>query len=146
MYRFYEIIALCIGFVGADALELQQKISLTKGEDKLAIIDCFFPSDCWSYIHWYQQKDGETFKRMLYSDISNGETKNDAGFESVKSEKKASNHFVLKITKLQKIHSAVYYCACWNSYSTVSTKTQTHHKNLRNPTPQKARLDNLAIA
>ncbi|CAM4591383.1 unnamed protein product [Leuciscus chuanchicus] len=31
--------------------ELKQKISLTKAEEKLAIIDCHFTSDCWSYIH-----------------------------------------------------------------------------------------------
>ncbi|KAL0200897.1 hypothetical protein M9458_004084, partial [Cirrhinus mrigala] len=60
-------------------VELQQKISLTKAEKKLAIIDCHFPSDCWDYIHWYQQKDGETLKRILFADIKDGSTKgNDA--------------------------------------------------------------------
>uniref|UniRef100_A0A672N2B4 Ig-like domain-containing protein n=1 Tax=Sinocyclocheilus grahami TaxID=75366 RepID=A0A672N2B4_SINGR len=101
------------------AVALQQKISLTKAEEKLAIIDCHLHISCWDYIHWYQQKDRETLKRILYADINDGSAKNDVGFESIKSEKKASNHFVLKITKLKKEHSAMYYCACWVSGSTV---------------------------
>ncbi|XP_051990904.1 uncharacterized protein LOC127649712 [Xyrauchen texanus] len=99
--------------------KLQQKISVTKSVEKLAIIDCHYLSDCWSYIHWYQQKEGETLKRILYSKLSDGTTHNDAGFESYKSEKKESNHFVLRITNLKKEHSAVYYCACWSSVNTV---------------------------
>ncbi|ROL44578.1 Immunoglobulin lambda-1 light chain [Anabarilius grahami] len=98
--------------------ELQQKISLTKAEDKLAIIDCQVHLNCWDYIHWYQQKEGEPLKRILYVKINDGSAKNDAGFESIKSEKKASNHFALKITKLKKEHSAMYYCACWKSSDT----------------------------
>lgn len=111
--------------------ELKQKLSLTKAEEKLAIIDCHFTSDCWYYIHWYQQKEGETFKRILYADINDGSAKNDAGFESIKSEKKTSNHFALKITKLKKEHSAMYYCACWSrsSGSTVHINTKVLHKN-----------------
>ncbi|KAG1969746.1 hypothetical protein F2P79_001642 [Pimephales promelas] len=94
--------------------DLQQKISLTKAEEKLAIIDCHYTSsDCRYYIHWYQQKEGEPLKRILYVDIDDGSAQNDAGFESIKSEKKTSNHFALKITKLKKEHSAMYYCACW---------------------------------
>uniref|UniRef100_A0A8C1W7W7 Ig-like domain-containing protein n=1 Tax=Cyprinus carpio TaxID=7962 RepID=A0A8C1W7W7_CYPCA len=81
---------------------------------------------CWNYIHWYQQKDGETLKRILYADINDGSTKgNDAGDE-FKSEKKGSNHFALKINKLKKEHLAMYYCACWdyNSSSTVNINTE----------------------
>lgn len=109
---------LSLFFAVDGAGELQQKISLTKAEDKLAIIDCHFPSDCWNYIHWYQQKEGKALKRILYADINDGSAKNDAGFESIKSEKKASNHFALKITKLKKEHSAMYYCACWRTSDT----------------------------
>ncbi len=110
------------------AVALKQKISLTKAVEKLAIIDCQLHGSCWDYIHWYQQKDGETLKRILYVDINDGSAKNDVGFESIKSEKKASNHFALKITKLKKEHSAMYYCACWDSGSTVSLKTEAPHK------------------
>lgn len=113
------------------AVELQQKISLTKAVEKLAIIDCQLQVSCWDYIHWYQQKDGENLKRILYTDINDGSTKNDVGFESIKSEKKASNHFALKITKLKKEHSAMYYCACWVSGSTVSLKTEAPHKKIQ---------------
>lgn len=113
------------------AVELQQKISLTKAVEKLAIIDCQLQVSCWNYIHWYQQKDGETLKRILYADINDGSTKgNDAGDE-FKSEKKGSNHFALKINKLKKEHSAMYYCACWVSGSTVSLKTEAPHKKIQ---------------
>uniref|UniRef100_A0A671LQ21 Ig-like domain-containing protein n=1 Tax=Sinocyclocheilus anshuiensis TaxID=1608454 RepID=A0A671LQ21_9TELE len=118
--RAFSDVLLCLLVDGA--VVLQQKISLTKAEEKLAIIDCHFSSDCRYYIHWYQQKDRETLKRILYADIDDGSTKvNDAGDESIKSEKKELNHFVLKITKLKKEHSAMYYCACW-VWSSVSTK------------------------
>jgi len=111
--------------------DLQQKISLTKAEEKLAIIDCHFTSDCRYYIHWYQQKEGEPLKRILYANINDGSSQNDAGFESIKSEKKTSNHFALKITKLKKEHSAMYYCACWiwSGSSTVHINTKVLHKN-----------------
>ncbi len=115
------------------AVELQQKISLTKAVEKLAIIDCQLHVSCWGYIHWYQQKGGETLKRILYADISDGSAKENAAGDEFKSEKKASNHLALKITKLKKEHSAMYYCACWVSGSTVSLNTEALHKNCRVP-------------
>uniref|UniRef100_A0A8C1WB11 Ig-like domain-containing protein n=1 Tax=Cyprinus carpio TaxID=7962 RepID=A0A8C1WB11_CYPCA len=124
-------------FILLISVELQQKISLTKAVEKLAIIDCQLQVSCWNYIHWYQQKDGETLKRILYADINDGSTKgNDAGDE-FKSEKKGSNHFALKINKLKKEHLAMYYCACWdyNSSSTVNINTEALYKNCRVKAP-----------
>lgn len=49
------------------------------------------------------EKEGETLKRILYADINDKSARNYVGFESRKSEKKTSNNFALKITKLKKI-------------------------------------------
>ncbi|KAL1280467.1 hypothetical protein QQF64_015067 [Cirrhinus molitorella] len=98
-------------------VKLQQKISSTKSVDKTVVIDCKFPSDCSGYIHWYQQKPGDTLRRILYTSITSATTSNDAGFESFKIDRKQSN-LALKIPELKKEHSAVYYCACWVSGST----------------------------
>uniref|UniRef100_A0A8C1W9J1 Ig-like domain-containing protein n=1 Tax=Cyprinus carpio TaxID=7962 RepID=A0A8C1W9J1_CYPCA len=71
LYFLLFILLICKG----KSVELQQKISLTKAVEKLAIIDCQLQVSCWNYIHWYQQKDGETLKRILYADINDGSTK-----------------------------------------------------------------------
>ncbi|XP_039533729.1 M1-specific T cell receptor beta chain-like isoform X11 [Pimephales promelas] len=95
-------------------VKLQQKISSTKSKDKTVVIDCHFPSNCNRYIHWYQLKEGQTLKRILYSSIADGSTYNDVGFESFKVDNKHEN-LALKIPELKKEHSAMYYCACWVS-------------------------------
>ncbi|XP_039533733.1 M1-specific T cell receptor beta chain-like isoform X15 [Pimephales promelas] len=97
-------------------VKLQQKISSTKSKDKTVVIDCHFPSNCNRYIHWYQLKEGQTLKRILYSSIADGSTYNDVGFESFKVDNKHEN-LALKIPELKKEHSAMYYCACWVSGS-----------------------------
>lgn len=109
-------------------MKLQQKISSTKSKDKTVVIDCNFPSDCSSYIHWYQLKEGQTLKRILYASIADGTLYSDAGFESFKVDKKQGN-LALKIPELKKEHSAMYYCACWVSGSTVVINTETLYKN-----------------
>ncbi|KAL7876313.1 hypothetical protein AOLI_G00112760 [Acnodon oligacanthus] len=111
------------------AVKLHQKFLMTKAATKTAIIECTFPSDCWSYIHWYQKKDNETLKRVQYVGISDGATENDPGFEFLKSEKKADDQFVLKIPNLNTEHSATYYCACWDWSDTVREQAEILHKN-----------------
>jgi len=109
-------------------VKLQQKISSTKSKDKTVVIDCRFPSNCIRYIHWYQLKEGQTLKRILYSSIADGSTYNDVGFESFKVDKKHEN-LALKIPELKKVHSAMYYCACWVSGSTAVINTENLYKN-----------------
>lgn len=124
---------ICVFLSVVGGVELRQKISLTKSVGKIAIIDCDFPEQCLSYIHWYQKKEAETFKRILTSKISDGSTQNESGDESFKSEKTKSNNFILKINHLTKQHSATYYCACWVSVSTVCIYTETLSKNSLSP-------------
>lgn len=96
-------------------VELHQKFLMTKPTTKLAKIECTFPSECRFYIHWYQKKNGEPFKRVQYVDIDDQSICNEPGFETLKSEKRG-NKFVLIIPNLKREHSATYYCACWVDY------------------------------
>lgn len=109
-------------------MKLQQKISSTKSVGKTVVLDCNFPSDCREYIHWYQLREGQPLRRILYSSITGGATNNDAGFESFKIDRKRSN-LALKIPELKEEHSAVYYCACWISGGTVVRNINTLYKN-----------------
>lgn len=103
-------------------------MAVVKSETKTVYIDCHFPSDCVSYIHWYQQKEKETLKRILYASINDGTTYNDANADSFKIDKKGSN-MALKIHSVKKEHSAKYYCACWISGGTVIRNIITLFKN-----------------
>ncbi|KAG9273975.1 hypothetical protein AMEX_G10768 [Astyanax mexicanus] len=123
------------------AVELQQKFLMTKPATKTAIIECTFSSDCWNYIHWYQKKDDETLKRVQYVRISNGESKNEAGFEYLKSEKKSEDQFVLKIPNLKAEHTATYYCACWDYSDTVRKHVEVWCKNYEHLQLQTEKLD-----
>ncbi|KAG7329923.1 hypothetical protein KOW79_006145 [Hemibagrus wyckioides] len=96
-----------------NAVELEQKFLITKPVNKLTKIECTFPSECGYYIHWYQKKDDEPFKRVQYVNINSASHSNDPGFGYLQSEKTASNKFVLIIPNVQPEHSATYYCACW---------------------------------
>nr|XP_055057901.1 immunoglobulin kappa light chain-like isoform X2 [Misgurnus anguillicaudatus] len=90
-------------------------MSEVKAKDKTVIIDCQFPSNCLSYIHWYQQKEGETLKRILYSSISGGTAIKDVNDDSFQIQKKPGSNIALKISRLKTEDSAIYYCACWIS-------------------------------
>lgn len=107
-------------------------MAVVKSESKTVSINCHFHSDCVSYIHWYQKKDGETLKRILYASISDGAAYNDANSDSFKIDKKGSN-MALKIYDAKKEHSAIYYCACWISGGTVIINTKTLFKNCSFP-------------
>lgn len=109
-------------------VELKQKITMTKPTTSFADIECTFPSKCLNYIHWYQKKDGEPFKRVQYVKINDQTIRNEPGFESLTSVK-TGNQFVLIIPNLKTEHSAVYYCACWVRGSTVRLKLRALYNN-----------------
>lgn len=92
--------------------ELLQKITMTKPITTFAKIECTFSSNCLSYIHWYQKKDGEPFKRIHYVNIKDQTIRNEPGFETLTSVK-TENQLDLIIPNLKPEHSATYYCTCW---------------------------------
>ncbi|XP_030630442.1 immunoglobulin lambda-1 light chain-like [Chanos chanos] len=95
------------------AAELKQTVSVSRPARKTALIDCIYSSGCYEYIHWYQKKEGEPFKRVMYMKLTDGSQKSDPGYGDFKSEKSGSN-FMLKIPDLQSHHAATYHCACWD--------------------------------
>ncbi|MBN3296035.1 TRGV3 protein, partial [Amia calva] len=101
----------------------QDQLTVTKSKSKTARIRCkVFGTDATSAtIHWYQQKDGEALKRILY--IAGAASKLDTGFsESIFSANKNSKESNLIIQNVQEeSHSATYYCAYWDSHSGTQT-------------------------
>uniref|UniRef100_A0AAR2ITS5 Immunoglobulin V-set domain-containing protein n=1 Tax=Pygocentrus nattereri TaxID=42514 RepID=A0AAR2ITS5_PYGNA len=90
------------------AEKLEQKVLMTKAAAKLAIIEC---TDS-SYLHWYQQKNDEALKRILYFSRDGGTVPD--GNHPEKDDFTVTKDYDLKINSLKKSHSAVYYCASWD--------------------------------
>uniref|UniRef100_A0A3B1K548 Immunoglobulin V-set domain-containing protein n=1 Tax=Astyanax mexicanus TaxID=7994 RepID=A0A3B1K548_ASTMX len=73
-------------------------------------------TDLTDSVHWYQQKDGEALRRILYVN-SVGSFVPDFNLPDVEEFTVARGTYDLKVLKLKKSHSAVYYCASWESGS-----------------------------
>ncbi|KAG9355897.1 hypothetical protein JZ751_000741, partial [Albula glossodonta] len=102
--------------MAADRL-IQDKTSVTRSKDKPVLFTCKGSTGCNGYIHWYQKKDGEAFKRILYIALGGGNPTKDTGFDRFLAEKENPDTFKLRIPNLQTSDSATYYCACWVSHS-----------------------------
>ncbi|KAJ8389218.1 hypothetical protein AAFF_G00122380 [Aldrovandia affinis] len=96
---------------------LQETLSLTRSTGKTVSITCKGTTGCESYIHWYQKKEKEAFKRILYMALSGGAPIKDDGFQDFTATKKESDTFSLTIYNLQASYHATYYCACWVSHT-----------------------------
>ncbi|XP_072544257.1 immunoglobulin lambda-1 light chain-like [Salminus brasiliensis] len=98
----------------------QEQLSWTKPEDKSVFIKCKVNGLTTDYVHWYQQKDGEALKRILYVNTA-GNIVHDANHPDAREFAVTRGSYDLRVLKLKKSHSAVYYCACWErgSHNTV---------------------------
>ncbi|KAG7329929.1 hypothetical protein KOW79_006151 [Hemibagrus wyckioides] len=108
----------------------QKDLSLTKGEGKTVFISCKVTGlDSDNYVHWYQKKDGEALTRILYVK-SGGSLIPDANFKEAKdfSLRIQADNYDLKIANLKKSHSAVYYCASWDSSHSDSKHSECVQK------------------
>uniref|UniRef100_A0A8B9GVS4 Ig-like domain-containing protein n=1 Tax=Astyanax mexicanus TaxID=7994 RepID=A0A8B9GVS4_ASTMX len=118
-------------YMGTLGVEVEQnELSWTKLLNKRVDIKCRVTGLQTTYVHWYQQKDGEALTRMLYV--------NAAGTSPVYNpDRPEAEHFsvrlegvtyVLKVSAVQMIHTGVYYCACWDrsNHSDLKTSYPVH--------------------
>ncbi|KAL7879879.1 hypothetical protein SRHO_G00021330 [Serrasalmus rhombeus] len=109
VYTF--LFSLCIETVLGLTIK-QNELSWTKTEGKSIYIKCEVKGlSGSSYLHWYQQKDGEALKRILYFSRDGGTVPE--GNHPEKDDFTVTKDYDLKINSLKKSHSAVYYCASW---------------------------------
>ncbi|KAI1902056.1 hypothetical protein AGOR_G00040790 [Albula goreensis] len=79
----------------------QKKASWTKSKGKSVIFDCEATGlSSGNYVHWYQKKEGEPFKRVLYISYDTGSTTkdNDHPQNADFSGEKSGNAYKLKIS------------------------------------------------
>lgn len=85
-----------------------------------------------NYVHWYQQKDSEALRRILYVRSGRQDPIYDNHPEANDFKvRKQSDNYELKIEVLKEIHSGVYYCASWG--------TSSHSKSIHSECVQKPR-------
>ncbi|XP_074544645.1 immunoglobulin lambda-1 light chain-like [Halichoeres trimaculatus] len=99
---------------------IQEDLTLTRRVGGQVSLSCGQTHRCDSdYIRWYQKKDTETFKMILYIDKSNGNIgkgynhPQEADFSAVNK----GNGCELQIQRVKLSHSATYYCSCLKSAS-----------------------------
>ncbi|XP_047445973.1 immunoglobulin lambda-1 light chain-like [Mugil cephalus] len=108
---------LCSALVAMAADLTQDQLTLTRRVGQTVSFRCGTDQCSGSYIYWYQKKEKETFKRILYIDKSNGRIYKGYGhpqrddFSSVNNQ----NSWELEIKKVKVDHSASYYCSCEKS-------------------------------
>uniref|UniRef100_A0A3B4D710 Ig-like domain-containing protein n=1 Tax=Pygocentrus nattereri TaxID=42514 RepID=A0A3B4D710_PYGNA len=105
----------------------QSELSWTKPKGKRVFISCRVTDLTTDYIHWYQQKDDEALKRILYikhdgSGLTYNPNHPQAREFTVKVDR-SSNIHELRVDTLKTSHSAVYYCACWERGSHSDSNT-----------------------
>uniref|UniRef100_A0A8C2ANI7 T cell receptor gamma variable 5 n=1 Tax=Cyprinus carpio TaxID=7962 RepID=A0A8C2ANI7_CYPCA len=70
-----------------------------------------------NFVHWYHKKDGETFKRLLYTSKSGTATTEAKGFAT----QKTGNLYGIKIITISDEHAGMYYCASWDGSHSETT-------------------------
>ncbi|KAI4885903.1 hypothetical protein NFI96_024393 [Prochilodus magdalenae] len=110
----------------------QSELIWTKPAGKKVYISCKVTDLTTTYIHWYQQKDGEALKRILYTRQDGSGLTHDPNHKEAKDftvkVNQMYNTYDLRVDALKTSHSAVYYCACWES-GTVTVIIHILYKN-----------------
>ncbi|KAL6490295.1 hypothetical protein MHYP_G00006400 [Metynnis hypsauchen] len=109
----------------------QPELSWTEQNSKRAYIKCKVTGlQNNNYIHWYQQKDGEALRRILYVNKDGTSPVRNADHSEAKDftvELQNGNNYVLRVNAVKTSHSGVYYCACWYSVSGRHSDTICSH-------------------
>lgn len=106
----------------------QDQPSFTRRPDRTVHISCKLsgvPLEN-AIVHWYQQKEGEPLRRILYDSAKS--YKQDMPNPRLETDKKQNGVFYLIINNVVKSDEATYYCACWDL-----TMSQSHKGPIRKP-------------
>uniref|UniRef100_A0A096LVV2 Immunoglobulin V-set domain-containing protein n=1 Tax=Poecilia formosa TaxID=48698 RepID=A0A096LVV2_POEFO len=96
---------------------VQDDLSLTRRSGQSVSISCGTGQCGTNYVYWYQKKDTETFRAILYIYSGGSPSKLNHPQQDDFSAERNQNSCKLKINKVKLDHSASYYCGCWKSGS-----------------------------
>ncbi|MEQ2211056.1 hypothetical protein XENOCAPTIV_025168, partial [Xenoophorus captivus] len=111
----------------------QDHLTLTRTARQSVSFSCGGTDQCGSYpVTWYQKKDTETFKAILYI-TSGGSTSKPFSHPQQNdfTAERNQNDCKLKINQVKLSHSASYYCGCYKSGTTVRNDPCSLNKNLQ---------------
>ncbi|XP_072219550.1 immunoglobulin lambda-1 light chain-like [Leuresthes tenuis] len=108
---------LCSALVAMAAELIQDQLTLTRRVGQSVSFSCGTDQCDYDYVYWYQKKETETFRVILYIVKNSGRvykgynhTQED-DFSAVNKQ----NGCELQIQKVKLDHSATYYCSCYKS-------------------------------
>ncbi|XP_038156853.1 immunoglobulin lambda-1 light chain-like [Cyprinodon tularosa] len=115
---FLPAAALCClcSALAAMATQLSQDLTLTRRVGDRVSLSCGGTDQCDDYIYWYQRKENETFRPILYiySDGSTDKPFNHPQQNDFSAERNQKS-CTLKLNPVKIEHIASYYCGCWKS-------------------------------
>uniref|UniRef100_A0A8C4T3C8 Immunoglobulin V-set domain-containing protein n=1 Tax=Erpetoichthys calabaricus TaxID=27687 RepID=A0A8C4T3C8_ERPCA len=82
------------------------------------------------FIHWYQHKDHEPPRRILYITVSSGLVTHDDSGDREKFTA-ATESYTLALNKMEQSDVAAYYCAAWTSHSDTGFGTPAQEQTPR---------------
>ncbi|XP_060788351.1 uncharacterized protein LOC132893336 [Neoarius graeffei] len=127
----------------------QKELSMTKEEGKSVYISCKVTGLATNnYLHWYQKKDGEGLRRILYVGSGSKPVLDNNHPEAKDFDVRIqSDNYALKIAELKTSHTAVYYCASWDGsgdwVKVFSSGTKLYVTD--NSTPQQAQAPKVEV-
>ncbi|XP_075993634.1 uncharacterized protein LOC142988368 isoform X2 [Genypterus blacodes] len=108
--------ALCSVLVTMAAQLIQDQVSVTRRAGEEVSFSCGGTDQCDDYVLWYQKREKETFRLILFIDMSDGEVisgSNHPQEDDFTAVCNGTRSCELQINKVKLSHSAAYYCVCW---------------------------------